>query len=447
MVSGTPYYDQVINMKTNQKKAPAQKGKRTSISNVVQAPAARLTIEHASPGKMTNPRDGCVRIRRREFVSTVSNGNVTTFTFDPNSSNSPGWDFNPGVGAMFPWLSAIANSYERFRFHDLQFEFVSSQATSTNGRIYAAIDYDWDDDVPTSKAQLMGNMTASEAPVWTNLKLKADAKALMRDMPWKYVNTAGRVVYSEPRTAYSGFLIVAFDTPTVNCRWDLWVTYDIELETPVVENSGVYIADPGTGTTQPYFADLSTFYNVFTGVTNRLMTPLWTSNRNIGSLVREVIGGTADVPNFALPGGWTIGGNNRLVNQALDLARLGSKHYLSLKGYAAMTGITPASLVGPSGFLRMGAVAYDSAGTILGDLTQTNGQPKVGIDALDTGASCEPLTSGTAGLPARCTFTPSMDSVRKLYPTIRYLIPFMAILISGGLDPVAGSVGIDYRIY
>lgn len=43
---------------------------------------------------------------------------------------------------MFPWLSGIAPGFETYELLDLSFEFISRCATTVNGMIYMAIDYD-----------------------------------------------------------------------------------------------------------------------------------------------------------------------------------------------------------------------------------------------------------------------------------------------------------------
>lgn len=428
---------------------PKKKGSPAS-SRVVTAPVARSTIEHSQPARITNPRNGAVRVARREFCATVTNGSNTTFTLDANTSASPGWDFNPAVSSMFPWLSQIANAYERFKFHKLSFELVASQATSTPGRVYLAIDYDWDDEVPANKAQMMGNMSAQEAPVWSNLRIVADPRSLMRDMPYKFVNTAGRVVYSEPRTAYAGFLIIGFDTTQTDCRWDLWVDYDVELEVPVVENLGATLSTPiGDEPSSPSYVTTVTPWHQASGTGSwasyDMAFPVWTANRFTGNLIREVFSGIADVPTLATPSFLTLGGLGQPWGAALDIARLGLRHWLTFEGYLKAPGTTPSTII--TNGTKANAVVYDALGAVLGTLLSATGTPTAGLNCVDNACKAKPAELTTTDKAARALLSFSLEAVKTAFPTARYLMPFFMVGTGASLHGSGAKVGFDYRVW
>lgn len=408
-------------------------------TQTVSIPAVIGTRESTSKPKYIFRTDGAVRIVRREFVGTVSNGsNITGFVLDSNSTSSPGWDFNPGVSAMFPWLSNIALAYERFKFHRLEFDFVSSNATSSTGRLYAAIDYDWDDEVPTTKTDMMSNLNAKEVPMWDNLHLTADPKQLMRDMPWKYVNTAGRTTYTEPRTAYSGFLIVGFHTGVANQIFDLWVEYDVELEVPVIEKSGATLstATPTLPTT-PYVKDVNPWYSG-TMAAAKIVQPMWEAASNKG-LIREVVGALGDTPTLATPSGVTSG----WLGRALDLGRVGVKHWITLQSAFKHATTAPVTIGAQS---KLTAAVYDGAGTLLGELMSGN-VPVTGLTCSELGTCANPGEESTSNKYSFAKLGFSMESLRTLYRTARYVAPYLVVQDALGLGSVAGGVGIDWRLW
>jgi len=331
----------------------------------------------------------------------------------------------------------MAPSYERYKFHSLAFELVSSQATSTAGRVYAAVDYDWDDEVPATKAQLMGNLSAQEAPVWSNLKISTDSSQLHRDMPYKYVNL-GQRVSSEPRTSYAGFLIIGFDTPTANCRFDMFVTYDVTFEVPVFENVGAVLSNPvPLQPTIPYVNERTPWYDAAAGATEKVVQALWTSNVQKG-LIREVVGGVGDVPTLASPG------VTPFLQKALDIGRLGYQHWMTFEGYLKNSGLTPAQW---SAATHINALVYSATGVHLGALMATLTAPYTGIKAADVSNGSLPSENAVAGKSLRPLMSFELSSVRSVFPGARYLVPLIYVANTLGLGDVAATVGIDYRLW
>jgi hypothetical protein len=306
-----------------------------------------------------------------------------------------------------------------------------------------AVDYDWDDEVPATKAQMMGNATAVEGPVWHNLRVVTDPKSLMCDMPFKYVNTAGRVTYSEPRTAYAGFLILGFDTPTVSCKWDLWVDYDIELEVPVVENLGATLSSPTWEPVAPYVTTNDPWYSATaTGVL--VGVAKWTANRFVGSLVREVVSGVGDAPVFEAPTGVTLTGSGPSWGTALDIARLGLRHYLKIHGSITASGKTPTTLM--TNGARANSYVYDALGSFLGSMIDDSGSPVAGLSPVENACEVIPGEQGTAGKPCRPALTVSVQNIRDIWPTARFLLPAL-VLGTGASVTGSATTGVDYNIF
>lgn len=281
-----------------------------------------------------------VRIQHHEVVGTIRNTVLNSFSMFPQVSEEPGWDIAPGNPALFPWLSAMAANYEFYHFHNLEFTLVASMSTATSGRVYLAIDYDWDDDVPATFQGMMNNQTATENNVWATTTLRANPEMLHENQKWKFVRTAGREA-PEPRTTYCGFLMVGTNTPS-NCIWDLHVSYDVEFRSP-----------QAAGIVEPEFAVTVGAPLVHTNATTDGHTLAQLPLPTLPNLKK------ATVPNTVV-----INGVNQGGQQALDLAFL-NKGILDVKSLFAANA-SPETLLSYFAGNSMVSFFYDSLWNLLG---------------------------------------------------------------------------------
>lgn len=413
---------------------PAQKGskqKAPRVNDTVDAPVARGITARSSRPTLSSS-NGNIHIHRREFAGTITNGAVTGYALAGVSALTPGYDLNPGCNLMFPWLSGIAPSYERFTFRNLKLHFIPSQATSTAGRYYVAVDYDYDDSVSQSKVQLMGNMTAAEAPVWQSMDLTLDRALLHQDMPAKYVNLLTRNNFIEPRTAYCGFVMVAFDTPVANCLIDMWVEYDIELISPVSDFAALQ-----NNLTDAAISDATTTIAVGSGFAGNCQ---WGSDLppagNAGP-VQVLIPGTpaAPVANIVHAGGTLL---INALDRILDLGRAGLGT-LILRGIQTVTGAAPNVVIGTQQ-LRMDANVCDSTGKVLGNLMDagTGAVQTVGMDGTNVAAI------GTNGAAFVAAITVPLALLYAKYASARYIVPYYRsqLVIGAGTN----AFGFQYEV-
>lgn len=217
--------------------------KKTTKQNkqlVKTVPVAKARVLRASPPQVDTMRGG-IRIQHHEFCTTVSAPSSTAFQILSPSDLTPGLDINPGCAELFPWLSGISRLYEKFRFTNLKFTIVPSQPSTTAGKYYAAIDYDYDDDVPTTKVNMLTNHTTVQHAVWAETELIVDCALMRQNMDWRYTLTNGlRVGGVEPRTVYGGYLLVATDGLSAACSFDIWATYTVELSIERLDTGGVF---------------------------------------------------------------------------------------------------------------------------------------------------------------------------------------------------------------
>jgi len=379
-----------------------------------KAPIAIGSIQCSSQPRWLGGKNG-VRIVHRELAGKVTNNSITSFALDKVITQTPGYDLNPACSILFPWLSGVAINFERYRFNSVKIRAVPAQPTTAPGRAYLAIDFDYDDLVPTTAAGLMANKVATEGCVWQELSVRANSADLMRDMPWKYCTSVTRSNFIEPRTSYSGFLLFGCDT-TVGCSWDLWVEYDISLETPVLEGNSV----------------LDSTSNTYTGYT--YVCPNVPGTSNYGQNLKDDTLGIAGIISQFIPGsgGVTLGKTNIGISPtfAYDLGRaIVDSGTLTLKTDTTLTGMTPAVAVGTGG-LAHSVEAYNSLGVRLANLSDLSGV----MDTV-TGAAGSAMTTsgGTASTLTRI----SLALLKAAYPTARYLVP---LLVGGTSLNAAGPM-------
>lgn len=229
-------------------------------------------------------------LSNRELVGSISSAGAGFLALGA-SANTPGYDFNPGNTVLFPWLSVQALGWEKFRFQKLKFEIVPGNPSTFAGRIYAMIDYDFDDEVPDNFIQLAQTYGLVSSDVWQPFCLEADVKRMNSDMPMRYVNNNTRVE-AEPRTAYAGFLYLATNGCTSTCTFDLYVSYEVMLSTPQA------VSDPGYNAISATLAPLDTV----PAVTE--IYPVGLSNVPSGG-ARIVVPGAGQVPILeVVPTSW-----------------------------------------------------------------------------------------------------------------------------------------------
>nr|WRQ65008.1 structural protein [Tolivirales sp.]WRQ65294.1 structural protein [Tolivirales sp.] len=219
------------NTKQAKSKRPmAKKGERAAAVQLTQfAPTAKASVI-ANQGPSTSYlANGDVRVRHRENLGEVTL-TATTFT------TKPVYAVNPGMASTFPWLSSIANRFDKYRIHKLKFYYESECATSATGSLMMAFDYNPTDTAPANKIAMMGTRSAVKTVPWLNAACTFDAKAMDHDL---YVRP-GVVPTTQDVKTYdpAAFYVATTNTAASGTIGDLWVEYDISLKAPS-EISGV----------------------------------------------------------------------------------------------------------------------------------------------------------------------------------------------------------------
>jgi len=169
--------------------------------------------------------DGRVRIRHREYIGVQSNAASFAATSSP---------INPGQVAMFPWLSAIASNFETYLFNTLNFEYSPFCPSSTTGSVVLAIDYDAADPIPVSKSQTLQYHNAVRSVVWQECCCRSDKGDNRKFGIQRFIRPGALPAGTDIKTYDLGNFIAAVgDGTNTDACGDLFVTYDVELITPI----------------------------------------------------------------------------------------------------------------------------------------------------------------------------------------------------------------------
>jgi len=179
-----------------------------------------------------------------EFIADMF-GNTT---FGPGNvsgaAGGPAFQFpiNPGQVVTFPWLSSIADRYEKYVLTDLEFYYeheVSEFATAgTTGKVMLAVDYDAADPPPVSKVQMMDMDPHNDCMPCKDIVLRVDCRTAFENGP-KYVRPGNLPGGSDIKTYDLGNLNFAAAGTADNTTkiGELHVRYRGWFEKPVLEST------------------------------------------------------------------------------------------------------------------------------------------------------------------------------------------------------------------
>jgi hypothetical protein len=201
------------------KKGPNKKG---LIQNHKPSVAVGQTIRNG--GAMRS-----MTITHREYVMDLSQ-------IDPVTNQQ--FPVNPGLSSMFPWLAPIATRFESYRFKKLNFLFVPTLSTTTNGAILITPDYDPSDyNVELTKGKLFSFQDAKRGPLWCPMTVVCTPKNLNKQKT--YYTRSGTLLPNLDIKTYDpcslNILISGYGTNDKEIG-ELWIEYTIVLETPQSED-------------------------------------------------------------------------------------------------------------------------------------------------------------------------------------------------------------------
>nr|WAE43113.1 MAG: capsid protein [Cressdnaviricota sp.] len=172
-----------------------------------------------------------VRICHREYIQDVDSS--IGFT-------NIGYSINPGVINTFPWLSAIAQNFQQYKFHGLVFTFVSTSADALNstntalGTVIMATNYNAFQNLFQSKSQMENNEFTTSGKPSVNIMhmIECDPKQTIQEGKF-YIRTGALGANQDIKTYDQGlFQLATVGSQAISTIGELHVSYDIEFFKP-----------------------------------------------------------------------------------------------------------------------------------------------------------------------------------------------------------------------
>jgi len=186
------------------------------------APMGKGFVQKNTKQAKFQTKGNVVRVTHREFL-----GNL------PGSSDISLYRFriNPADPVTFPWLSTLANAYEKFKLLDFKVVYKANCASITEGLVFMYPDYDSNNAPMLTENTIFNSMDTVTSSAWIscNLGIKAN----------KFNQTKNYLIRS-PYESYTDYLLydplnVFFGTVGTgdpNPLGQIWVEYSIELQIP-----------------------------------------------------------------------------------------------------------------------------------------------------------------------------------------------------------------------
>jgi len=202
--------------------AMSQKGKKAlqGMTTVRNAPAAKSERVKTTNRPRINTSKRGIIVSHKEMVGTLVSS-PTTLTFQANS-----FTINPGKTIGFPWLSTLACNFDKYKMHSLTVHLVSSQPTSTAGRIGVGVDYDSTDPLPGDRVDFFNLTHHTECAAWDSVSLNIPLRP-----EEKFVNSH---TTTDSKLIDMGMIVVMSDqiVATSSVLADVIFEYQVELLEP-----------------------------------------------------------------------------------------------------------------------------------------------------------------------------------------------------------------------
>ncbi len=234
--------------KSQRKRAARRAARIGGQDALIKAPVASGNVRVMRKPLVRPLKEGDVIVKHREYVQDIIGNAAFTATR---------LSINPGLITLFPWLCAMANRYESYKFRRLRFCFETSAPTSASGTVLIAVDYDSADATPTSKVQAMAYRNSTRSPFWSDVCHDSLLEDLHKVKSY-YVRNSSLAANLDIKTYDVGTLFICTqgagsDGSTIG---ELYVEYEVELITPQLNAfgsgesvSGLFV---GTVNTAPF---------------------------------------------------------------------------------------------------------------------------------------------------------------------------------------------------
>lgn len=204
------------------------------------APAA-VGVQSRNRAPRISHRPHGIVVEHEEYVTDILSDVLNEFAYDT-------FAMQPGVLESFPWLSGLATQYESYQFEMLHLKYKPACGSSQGGQVSISIDYDPADNGTTLTKQELYNMEGTKVgPMWEELVLVADPKALKKIGPQRFTNTTSAVSSFEALRSAGNVYVATTQTNGLTAGaagvfnqvslGSFWIKYRVILETPQVHEA------------------------------------------------------------------------------------------------------------------------------------------------------------------------------------------------------------------
>lgn len=237
-------------MNNKQQQQTKAKAPITSIAKKIakRKPAVNPNAGRYKQGLKSAPvaRQRVRSIAEPKFLRSISNGDVTVeheeLIQDINGSvafSNIGLQINPGLVSTFPWLAQMAPLYESYLFEKLEFRFESTSATTAQGSLMMAVDYDASDPLAASKIQLATYRRYIRSAPWEECQCVSLLEDLRKQTTYFVRN--GTLAANQDIKLYDvGLLNIAVQGQAdASPIGELYIRYRVKFMTPQLGSVGV----------------------------------------------------------------------------------------------------------------------------------------------------------------------------------------------------------------
>jgi len=237
-------YQSIFGRPKHQPNGPIPNSNRPRL---VTVPAASTRRYKQGVPKQVGIKNGIV-IHHSEMLSDVTMSN----TFAASAQN-----VNPANSSMFPWLSGIAQSYEKYYFRKLRFRTCPEVGTQTPGRIGMYVDPDPTDAIPTTKQQASATEGFSSSAVWDECTYSTPTDILSRNKSYFVSsNSGGGTLQTQSLYDLGRLVTVTYGGSNTNAV-EMWVDYEVELTVPT--SSALSSVTPATSSAFVFWSNAYVF--------------------------------------------------------------------------------------------------------------------------------------------------------------------------------------------
>jgi len=174
------------------------------------------------------------RMPGSEFIGTISGSVALTGTT---------LAVNPGNSTIFSWLGPQAQKWEQYRFHKLQFRYVTRMGSSSPGSVMISPDYNCKDVPPTTVKEALNCADSVESSTWREIVCVLNPESMFSVGPRKFVRGND---YHPDLLLYDACTLNILTVGQVDSSviGNLWVDYDVEF---FIRQSSTHDAMPNIG--------------------------------------------------------------------------------------------------------------------------------------------------------------------------------------------------------